>query len=384
MTSSDTSITSKGNSPSSLQNGSPTLSQMYFPHHQPHQHYDSLPASFSSCCHGVPRSTVQPVYQPSGYSTEEAKPGYPVHMPGTTYMSDPYQTPLPVSQSEPIIQPDTATTDSCNSNLLSQQLFSDLQDTIKTECEHDTPNLPPSLMDISRLQSTDTPVPLTVSISVLNLRFMTLGNHFKTRVAELEQMYREQAAKLESQRYHAMCTPEGLSTVSVSVYYDQQHQDLINRIQNSLQLLEERQQLQKPRKCQRNVNKRVTATAAKHVCNSDAESKPDNQRKHNKFQPLNSVAVRILSSWYQRNKEHPYPSHETCEVMGKASNISVEQVKKWFSNRRIREGNTKHLSQIAARKKRVRTESSEIPVSKIVKIGEDRQDCMFTGFTRVW
>ena len=382
MTSSDSSITSNGSSPSSLQSG-PHISQKYLPHHQPHQYYDSLPASFSSDYQGVPKSTVPPVYQPAGYSTEQVMPGYPVHLPVTIYMSDPYQTPLPVSQSEPIIQPDTSTTDSCNSNMLSQQLFSDLQDTLKTEWEQDIPNLPLSLMDISSLQSTDTPVPLTVSISVLNLRFMTLGNHFKTRVAELEQMYREQAAELESQRCHALCTPGGLSTVSVSVYYDQQHHDLINRIQHSLQLLEERQQLQKPRTCLRNVNKRVTARAAKHVCNSDAESKPDNQRKHNKFKPLNSVAVRILSRWYQRNKEHPYPSHETCEVMGKASNISVEQVKKWFSNRRMREGNTKHLSQIAARRKRVRTESSEIPVSKIVKIEEDRQDCMFTGFTRV-
>ena len=155
---------------------------------------------------------------------------------------------------------------------------------------------------MSSLQTTDTPVPLTLRISVLNLSFMTLGNHLKTPVAELEHMYREQAAELESQRYHALCTPGGLSTVSV--YYDQQHQDLISRIQHSLQLLEQnsKEQLQKPRKCQRSVNKRATATAAKPVCNSDAESKPDNQRKHNKFKPLNSVAVRILSSWYQRNK----------------------------------------------------------------------------------
>ena len=160
-------------------------------------------------------------------------------------------------------------------------------------------------MNMSSLQTTDTPVSLTVSISVLNLRFMTLGNHLKTPVDELEQMYHEQVAELESQRYHALCTPGGLSTASVSVYYDQQQQDLINRIQHSLQLLEQKQQLQKTRKCQRSVNKRATATAAKTVCNSDAESIPDNQRKHNKFKPLNSVAVRILSSWYQRNKEHP-------------------------------------------------------------------------------
>ena len=239
MTSSDTSITSNGSSPSSLQNRQRTLSEIYLPHHSQHQHYDSMPASFSSSYQGVARSTVSPVYQPSGFSTEQVMPGYPVHMPGNTYMSDPYQTPLPDSQSEPIIQPDTSTTESCNSKLLSQQLFSDLQDTIKTECEQDTPSLPPSLMDISSLQATDTPVPLTVSISVLNIRFVTLGNHFKTRVAELEQMYREQAAELESQRYHALCTPGGLSTVSVSLYYDQQHQDLINRIQHSLQLLEQ-------------------------------------------------------------------------------------------------------------------------------------------------
>ena len=39
---------------------------------------------------------------------------------------------------------------------------------------------------------------------------------------------------------------------------------------------------------------------------------------------------------------------------------------------------------MAARRKRVRTESSEIPVSKIVKMKEDTQDCMFTELTRVW
>ena len=137
-TSSDTSIASNGSSLSSLQNGPSTLSQVYHPHHQPYQHYDSLSASFSSSCQGVPRSTELPVHQPSGYSMEQVMPLYPVPMPGTKYMSDSYQTPLPDNQSEPIIQHDTSTTStinhSCNNDLLhqqsNQQLLSALHDTL--------------------------------------------------------------------------------------------------------------------------------------------------------------------------------------------------------------------------------------------------------------
>ena len=73
----------------------------------------------------------------------------------------------------------------------------------------------------------------------------------------------------------------------------------------------------------------------------------------------NTIAHRIMNNWYERNKEHPYPSYETAEVIAKAGGITVEQVKKWFANKRLRLGNTKHITEIAKRRKRARTVSQD-------------------------
>ena len=67
--------------------------------------------------------------------------------------------------------------------------------------------------------------------------------------------------------------------------------------------------------------------------------------------PLSAVAVRVMQNWYDRNSEHPYPSHDTCTVMAKAGGIIVEQVKKWFANKRLRNGQTKSIKEIARRRK---------------------------------
>lgn len=66
---------------------------------------------------------------------------------------------------------------------------------------------------------------------------------------------------------------------------------------------------------------------------------------------LNPIAVRIMTSWYVNNSEHPYPSYESAEIMAKAGDITVEQVKKWFANRRRRCNNTKPMKEIAERRK---------------------------------
>ncbi len=58
-----------------------------------------------------------------------------------------------------------------------------------------------------------------------------------------------------------------------------------------------------------------------------------------------------MQTWYDRNSEHPYPSYDTSEVMAKAGGGTIEQVKKWFANRRKRSNNTKSLCEIAKRRK---------------------------------
>ena len=74
---------------------------------------------------------------------------------------------------------------------------------------------------------------------------------------------------------------------------------------------------------------------------------------------LNPVAVRIMVNWYERNKSHPYPSSDTCTVMAKSGGITVEQVKKWFANKRRRNNNTKSVSELALGQRRSRGEMEE-------------------------
>ena len=260
-------------------------------------------------------------------------------------------------------------------------LYEALQCVLQSDCNsrNSDVNVLSSLVDKTPVQSTDMSVPLTVKISVLNLRFMSLSNRYKTRVQELEQMYRMKAAELESERYSALCSP-GVCSSTTDVYYDQQHHSLISRIEHSLRILQQKQH--QNIKC-----KQPSTSPANSTDDNIPEPQPDYKRKHNNFQPLNSVSVKIMSSWYERNQEHPYPGYETCEVMAKAGNLTVEQVKKWFSNHRRRQGNTKTLTQIASRRKRTRRDSSvchESKRHKMVHVNNCLSDpVLFTSDSRV-
>ena len=135
---------------------------------------------------------------------------------------------------------------------------------------------------------------------------------------------------------------------SINAHYDQKHNDLIARIEHSLTLVEQRQAQAKPQK-----------RAAVSLTSDESSSPVADSKPPSKFASTNNIAHRIMNNWYERNIEHPYPSYDTAEVMAKAGGITVEQVKKWFANRRLRLGNTKHITQIAKRRKRSRTVSQD-------------------------
>jgi hypothetical protein len=173
---------------------------------------------------------------------------------------------------------------------------------------------------------------------MLNLRFMkALQIKAKTAVQELQNCYYLKSAELESNRLTATRTGTSHSWIhsSTSAYYDQQHQSLIDRVEFSLTMIEERQA--EIRKEQRQRATVVKSSNTKQTC------------------VTSDIAQRIMVSWYDRNIEHPYPSYEAAKVMAEAGSISVDQVKKWFSNRRLRLGHTKHITQIAKRRKRTRS-----------------------------
>ena len=65
--------------------------------------------------------------------------------------------------------------------------------------------------------------------------------------------------------------------------------------------------------------------------------------KKGRFTPFDSLTTRILTAWLERNQHHPYPSVETVDVLARACRLEQEQVRKWFSNKRIRAKKVKRL-----------------------------------------
>ncbi|XP_074661074.1 uncharacterized protein LOC141913719 [Tubulanus polymorphus] len=56
---------------------------------------------------------------------------------------------------------------------------------------------------------------------------------------------------------------------------------------------------------------------------------------------LPAKAVQLMNDWYEKNLQNPYPKRETVINMAEEGNISVNQVRSWFSNKRNRSNNTR-------------------------------------------
>lgn len=183
-------------------------------------------------------------------------------------------------------------------------------------------------------------VPLTVRITMLNLRFMQiLQTKAKSQAQDLQSFYCLKSADIESTRLTALrSTKTNIHvTKSIDAYYDQRHNSLIDQLETNLASLE----AHPTQATHRSVPAQCTKTTV------------------SKTKSIGSVALRIMTSWYERNSEHPYPSYDTCEVMAQAGNITVDQVKKWFANRRLRLCQTKPIQVIAKRRKRSRSVSQD-------------------------
>lgn len=279
-----------------------------------------------------------------------------------------YKEAMPVSRSPCAIatpQQQTSSSQDWKWNELnsigSQPLFNDLQTALQDDCAKVT--VPSTLLDMLEGPAGSlVPVPITVKITTLQLRFTLLSSRFHSRVEDLEAMYRMQATEIETERYRTLCQMQDVPWMhnTINQRYNQHHLALIARIESSLELLEKKKQQQDKKRRHKRVTITVKPETASTSCDHSVMPEYKPYQKHNNFIGLNPVAVRIMTNWYQRNQEHPYPSYDTCEIMAKASNLDVEQVKKWFANKRRRDGNTKTLTNIASRRKRTRTESTEI------------------------
>ena len=62
--------------------------------------------------------------------------------------------------------------------------------------------------------------------------------------------------------------------------------------------------------------------------------------KGTKRKYLNQDAVCVLSEWYERHFDHPYPEDDDVDTLASRAEISASQVKKWMANKRVRSCNT--------------------------------------------
>lgn len=250
------------------------------------------------------------------------------------------------------------------SQVTSSTLFSDLQSALPDKCNTKCSTAPTTpVASVSNPQTPSPSVPLSVSIGHLHKRFMAVAQCHKSKATELDQFYRYQSADIETARYTKLqsATPYNpWIASSINAYYDHIHQVLIDRVVQSLDLLNDTVSTTKVKTNSKDVRSiQLSHQSLPQDRPADIKPNMDNSPPSaGQCKPLyrrkgflNPVAVRIMSTWYENNSEHPYPSYEAAQVMAKAGDITVDQVKKWFANHRRRSNNTKPMKEIAHRRK---------------------------------
>ena len=249
-------------------------------------------------------------------------------------------------------------------------------------------------------------LPVSVRVSVLQLRFLNVPARLRHRAQDLYAFYKLQAANLASDRstQRQATQPFPWLQHAVDGYYDYHHHLLISRVERSLLLIGEthssgkkhhRSDLKSETQLRteqvdidginKNGKQQHSGSTQGHMTSGQKcvgknsrhlspENKAERQRSIKQMKTktciprdsrarfvstLNPVAVKIMVSWYQRNKAYPYPSLDTCAVMAKAGDISVDQVKKWFANKRSRDNNTKSVNEVVRGRRRSRDEMEE-------------------------
>ena len=227
-----------------------------------------------------------------------------------------------------------------------------LHEVLQQECE--ASSIPLSLIQAA-LPSSDhisPPIPLTIRCARLQVSLKNILKSNKESAEHLSQFYKIQSARIESDRVINLCKSTDAPTVLriVNQYFDMQQHALIDNIELQIhcllhQFLATTSSVKQGTVVLKNRKSPATSTTSNDKSDilailSRCTENSQHQKK-SKPNPLNSLAVRIMNNWYERNHENPYPSNETAEVIAKAGNITAEQVKKWFANKRMRSSNTK-------------------------------------------
>ena len=213
-----------------------------------------------------------------------------------------------------------------DSPLAKNPIFNDLQTLLSRECKSEF--LPKTLFGIH--DNIQKPVEQEENIFVrerkLHDRFNDLQAANPDEVRNLSSIFRYQTAMIETERFrtlHESQYPREYKA-SVNQFYDKKIHKVIDRVEQSVILLENTNR--------ENASKKMVVKPRPH---------------------LNREAVQLMENWYRTNMEHPYPTNTTIELLANNGNISTDQVKKWFANKRNRSQNTRTLTEIANKKRKL-------------------------------
>ena len=207
------------------------------------------------------------------------------------------------------------------------------------------------------------PLPLSLRISLLNLKLLTTETSHKS--SEIQNFYHLKAAQIENERYQTLQASysKPWQLTSIEQIYDQEHSALISHVEDMCRILDtksEGSQFASPQPSNTSSTSNMKSSAqgpqspkTPSLLSIDSAVLSSNtQTNKTRRSRLTATAISIMERWYQQNEEHPYPNQDTTQLLATSGNISPEQVKKWFANRRLRKGDTKKLSEIARRRKR--------------------------------
>lgn len=220
--------------------------------------------------------------------------------------------------------------------LSSHPMFEELQATLTTECYQNLQTLPFSLCrGASTEEESVEPVldPALIAVQEANLQsdFQHVSVHNSEKVQQLQNFYNAQCKDIETERCRSITELKSHDSDDIGHYqselgkihtvHDQQRMHLTCRVTTSLQLL-----------------KVALPTAADSTTTGSGSGRSRSRQ-------LNTKGVALMSAWYEKHINNPYPSEDDKDMLAREGGLSLGQVKAWFANKRNRTSNTKPKKQ---------------------------------------
>lgn len=195
-----------------------------------------------------------------------------------------------------------------------KDIFSALQSTLMKECSQDsTPDV--------LIQTVYDPIPHSVTLrdQRLQTRYNRLQTKYPTEISKLSSFHRYHASIIESDRYmmlHLHAKSSDHFKQMYNAYFDSMLHRMMERVENSLLQLEKTSQV--------TILKTVKTSLKNRTL-------------------LTKKAVDMMEEWYLSNLDHPYPCQKVVQSLAVFGKIREEQVRKWFANKRSRQGRTNKI-----------------------------------------